>query len=494
MQFEVMSSNDIAYLNAFVISNFINEPIHIIDSKGNMVFANKSWYDLYDTTPDMAIGKHIQDNIESSLNYYMDVKDIDSLSSVDMAKLSYTHLDERCSKSTALRVLDEKKKISMVTDHYLNGHRVLVTSNPIFNDNQELVYVFTFVQDLSRLSEWHRQLDEERKKNQLIHAELEYLRQTQLNSPLTGHSKTLDSIKKMVTTVAKTDASILITGESGVGKEVVAKEIFSNSLRKDKPYITVNCAAIPETLLESELFGYEQGAFTGATKRKIGLFELANGGTLLLDEIGELPLKLQPKLLRVLQEKEISRIGGQVKISIDVRIIAATNQNLFQMTQTGQFRSDLYYRLNVIPIEIAPLRERKEDIIPLALVFWEKFKKKYNSEKTLSATALYTIENHDWPGNIRELENAIERMVIIGDSEVITEQHVLLFIGRLVDSDEDDPEAEELSLQEAVKCFEKKLVQKALEKHGTTYKAAKALKTSQPTIVRKAQAMGITKW
>ncbi len=220
--------------------------------------------------------------------------------------------------------------------------------------------------------------------------------------------------------VADSEATVLITGESGTGKEVLARFIHEHSKRKGE-FIAINCAAIPESLIESELFGYERGAFTGAINRKEGKFELANGGTLLLDEIGEIPINLQAKLLRVLQEKEIERLGGTKKQKVDVRIIATTNRNLREEIKNGNFREDLFYRLNVINIEIPPLRERKEDIEPLSLFFIDKYchiNKK--PKKKLTKDALELLLNYDWPGNVRELEHTIERAVILSKDEFIT--------------------------------------------------------------------------
>ena len=205
--------------------------------------------------------------------------------------------------------------------------------------------------------------------------------------------------------VSETDIAVIITGESGVGKEVLANYIHSVSSRRDKPYIKVNCGAIPPTLMESELFGYEKGAFTGAEKGgKPGIFELANNGTLFLDEIGEIPITLQPKFLRVLQENEFMRVGGTKPISVDVRVIAATNRDLLKEVELGNFRKDLYYRLNVVDIQIPPLRERRDDILPLSLSFLDKYNKKYRMDKSFSPEVMDVFMASKWDGNIRELQ------------------------------------------------------------------------------------------
>jgi formate hydrogenlyase transcriptional activator len=221
--------------------------------------------------------------------------------------------------------------------------------------------------------------------------------------------------------VAPTDYTVLIQGETGTGKELIARAVHNRSTRKTKALIKLNCAALPTNLIESELFGHEKGAFTGAVDKRVGKFELAHGGTIFLDEIGELPLELQPKLLRVLQEKEIERVGGKGSIYCDVRVIAATNRDLHQEVVAGRFRQDLYYRLNVFPINLPPLRDRKEDLIPLANFFLAKIAKKLGKRLTgLSKTSLEQLQNYHWPGNIRELEHLLERAAIMSTTPEIS--------------------------------------------------------------------------
>lgn len=240
------------------------------------------------------------------------------------------------------------------------------------------------------------------------------------NGKIIGNSRKMQEVFDLVTKVADTNASVLIIGESGTGKEGIAASIHNKSGRNSKPFITVNCGAIPETLIESELFGYEKGAFTGANARKAGRFDRAQGGTLFLDEIGELSLPLQVKILRVLQEKEFERVGGAEVIKADVRIIAATNRNLEKMVEKGEFREDLLYRLKVIPIYLPPLRERKEDISLLVDYFIDKYSKEINKgELLMEKETLDLLKNYDFPGNIRELENLVERLIILSSGGVI---------------------------------------------------------------------------
>lgn len=251
--------------------------------------------------------------------------------------------------------------------------------------------------------EWEeekRVLREELKKNYNVHG-------------IVGTSDAILNLIETVKKVAQTDTTVLILGESGTGKSLIAKAIHFMSQRKEKPFITINCAAIPETLLEAELFGYEKGAFTGATTSKKGKFELADGGTIFLDEIGDMPLSLQAKLLRVIQDREIERLGGEKVIKVDVRIIAATNRDLKSMVEEGKFREDLYYRLNVVPVYVPPLRERREDIPILIEHFLESFNSKYGKKVRISPEALEVLMDYDWPGNVRELENTVERLVVM---------------------------------------------------------------------------------
>jgi len=233
-----------------------------------------------------------------------------------------------------------------------------------------------------------------------------------------GNTPVIHEILKIVQKIAPTDSTVLITGGTGVGKELIAQEIHSKSRRRDCPFVKVNCAAIPDTLLESELFGYEKGAFTGAVTNKPGRFEIAHQGTLFLDEIGEIPLHLQAKLLGVIQDKAFDRVGGVKTIKVDIRIIAATNQDLHSAVQLGKFRSDLFYRLNVVPIHIPPLRERIGDLIPLVDYFRKKFTAKYHKRiDNIPPEVMATMSHYGWPGNIRELENVLERMILMSETD-----------------------------------------------------------------------------
>jgi len=289
--------------------------------------------------------------------------------------------------------------------------------------------------------------------------------------------------------VAGTNTTVLIRGESGTGKELIAQAIHYHSPRAKKPFIKVNCAALPETLIESELFGHERGAFTGADNRKKGRFELAHGGTLFLDEIGELSPAIQVKLLRVLQEREFERVGGTDPVRVDVRVIAATNKNLENALKETSFREDLYYRLNVFPILIPPLRARKADVLLLADYFAEKFAREHEkSIKRISTPAIDLLTSYHWPGNVRELENTIERAVLLADGEVIHGHH----LPPTLQTAEATGTVVSTSLGTAVEAFERSLIEDALKSsRGNRSKAARLLSTTERVISYKARKYGI---
>jgi len=277
-----------------------------------------------------------------------------------------------------------------------------------------VVKVITVMRNLTELIRLKEELEETERKKRQYKEELQSLKRDRLENSFLGNDPSILRVRELIDYVAQTDATVLITRETGAGKEVVAREIFRKSKRKNGPYVKVNCSAIPENLLESELFGYVKGAFTGAdNKDKKGLFEIANHGTILLDEIWDMPMKLQTKLLRVLQERELTRVGGTESIKIDARVIVSTNEKLEELIRQNRFRADLFYRLNVFPIKLPSLRERREDIPDLAAAFLAKFNLLYNKNKSFSSSALTALMNYEWPGNVRELENIIERMVII---------------------------------------------------------------------------------
>ena len=306
----------------------------------------------------------------------------------------------------------------------------------------------------------HKNLKSE---NQLLKTQLQ---EKYKISSIVSQSQKMEEVINVAARVADSKATVLITGENGTGKEVLAKAIHYMSSRKEKPFIAVNVPALTETLLESELFGHDKGAFTGADKMKKGRFEIANGGTLSLDEVGDIPQSIQVKLLRVLQEHQFERVGGTEKIEVDVRIIAATNKELEQKIKDGTFREDLYYRLNVVSIKIPPLRERKEDILPMIESFIEKYRKENNKEKLeVSKEVVDTLMKYNYPGNVRELENIIERAVVLTRSKVITLNDIPMNIKGFKE-EKSIGSLDEGTLTEQVEALEKQLIFDALQQSG----------------------------
>lgn len=366
------------------------------------------------------------------------------------------------------------------------GKTILVTSNPIFDNRGNVVRIVHNVRDITELNNLKNQLEKAESLSQHYRDQLEIIK---LPGKYVAKSSKSKALIELVMRLSKIDATVLLLGESGVGKDVIAEMLHENSARKDKLMITINCAAIPDNLLESELFGYEPGAFTGAHKKgKIGAFELANGSTLFLDEIGEMPLNLQSKLLRVLQKKEITKVGGNITTKLDVRIIAATNRDLEAMIAAKSFRGDLYYRLSVVPVIVPPLRDRKEEIPDFVFHFVKLFNKKYGFNKHFDDRVIYEFLDYDWPGNIRELENVIERSMITCQDDIIRNAE---FLGQHVKGQNSELPGSpallsDLNYKYALENFEKEMITNALAQFGTTRRAAAELGISQPTIVRKA--------
>jgi two-component system response regulator AtoC len=336
--------------------------------------------------------------------------------------------------------------------------------------------------------------ERERLREENIHLKKEIKKDFGFENIITKNARLLQ-IFETIRKVSDYDTSVLIIGESGTGKELVAKAIHYSSKRSSKSFVAINCGAIPENLLESELFGYVKGAFTDAHQNKRGLFEEANGGTLLLDEIGELPSTLQVKLLRVLQEGEVRKVGDTKQIKLDVRILAATAKNLVQEVRADRFREDLFYRLNVIQIDIPPLRERKEDIPLLVSHFIKRYTTKHKLKvKTISSSALHLLLEHNWQGNIRELENAIERAVILSEGSRIDVSTLPAYIKQLKPAEEEQIIGnDEYSIKKMNRIMEEQLIKKALDKtNGNRTHAAKLLEISHPALLSKMKGFGIT--
>lgn len=458
------SANNIMEKVEFEIQSIIDcihDGIYITDGEGNTLMLNKaSRESISGELPDL-IGKNVREMV--SEGYW--------------------------SESICLEVMKQRKPISKI--QIVDGKEILTTVIPYFK-NGELVRMVATDRNISDLAETTRQLQKTRKTLEKYESGLEYYRkQHALSEDIIYKSEAMTNLVESALKVAKQDVTVLIQGESGTGKEVLSNLIYQNSLRKNGPFIKINCATIPENLIESELFGYEKGAFTGADKKgKIGLFEIASNGTMLLDEITDLSLHMQSNLLRVLQEKEIMRIGGRERIPIDVRIIVATNVNLKKAVTEGKFREDLFYRLNIIPLDLPPLRERAEDIEEMIKKFLQQFNKKYHVEKKINPEAIKVFTAYEWPGNVRELKNVIERLIVTTEGEEITKKQA----ASQIYSDSSIMQAlgeGDKTLMEQVDIFEKRLLEMTLKKSNSCSEAAKILGVSKSTISKKMKKYSI---
>lgn len=385
-------------------------------------------------------------------------------------------------------VIEKKEKITMVQKTY-EDKDILVTATPIFNRDGSIRLVVSYSRDITEMTQLEKKYSKMRRRVEKYTAELHELRkEAGSGSEVIGQSKQMENVISIINRIADLDANVLLLGESGVGKSMFAKVIHQRSHRSGGPFIDINCAAIPENLLESELFGYEKGAFTGANAGgKVGLMELADGGTLLLDEISEIPISLQAKLLTAIQEKKITRVGGIKPVKVDFRLIAASNRQLDQYAAEGRFRMDLYYRLNVVNITIPPLRERKEDIIPLLEYYTAYFSAKYNISRSFSPQAVEILTEYPWPGNVRELANVTERVIVTSSGSIIGAGDLPAEISRRRRSPEEISIDDIVSLSDEVERLEADLISRAYEKYRTTTGVAEALGISQPTAFRKIE-------
>jgi PAS domain S-box-containing protein len=405
-------------------------------------------------------------------------------------------VEEGLVDRSVTQIVLEEQVIKTLIQHTRAGKQILVTGYPVFNNRGEIVLVVITERDLTELTKLRMELEKSRSLAREYRTEISQLliEQSELTE-VVARSRAMQRSLQTALKVASAESNVVLEGESGVGKSMFASLIHRNSMSKDGPFIQVDCGAIPETLIESELFGYEPGAFTGArAKGKAGLFELANGGTLFLDEVGELPLAMQVKLLRFVESNELVRLGGVKPRRIQVRIIAATNRNLSQMVKTGHFREDLFFRLNVVPLRIPPLRERLEDIPPLCVHILERFNKRKKSKKRLSPEVLDRLMMHNFPGNVRELINLMERMIVMSEGEVITLADLprqlrsapLGEIGEGVDWSDG-----EYTLKAALEAFESHLILGALHRNDSMAAAARTLGTKPSTLWRKVKRLGI---
>ena len=471
---QLQSSNSVVKeLDAIFENSY--DGFYIADNKGRVTRVNSAWEKICGFPRAEILGKTAHELVDSK--WY--------------------------DKSAAVAALEQRKTVTLlvnILEGPRKGNQVMATGTPMFDDNGELVQIVVNVRDMTDLERLQRQLEATVELNQRYVSELEQIRLQQLKmEDLVAKSPAMQRVVEMAARIATVDSTLLIMGESGVGKEVITNKIHSLSRRKNQPFIKLNCGAIPENLLESELFGYAGGAFTGAKKEgKPGMFELASGGTLFLDEIGELPLGLQVKLLRVLQEKTLTRVGGVKPISVDVRVIAATNKDVPTLVKAGAFRDDLYYRLNVFGIQIPPLRQRREDIPPLLHEMLRKVNQKYSMQKRFSTAAVERLVNYDWPGNVREMENLVERLVVLVNEPYIDPCHLPETMQGKIETVVDGSEAVVLNrvvpYKQAVEELEALLLERAFGEHGSTRKVARVLEVNQSTIVRKMKQYQITRY
>ena len=434
--------------------------ISIANGEGIFTRVSKSWEDLFGVKGPEIIGK------------------------------SSAFLEEKgiFDRSVTSEVIRTKKRVTRVQKTPKNKV-LLVTGIPTFNKDGQIEKIINISKDITET----KKLESDLRNLQI---ELEWFKQelskrnVMENQQITYKSPAMNQIMEMLHHVANFDATVFLLGETGVGKGFMAKMLHNLSIRKEFPFVSVNCGAIPEDLLESELFGYEKGSFTGALKDgKRGLFETAGKGTIFLDEIGDLPLNLQVKLLHVLDDKKVRRIGGSSSYKVNARVIAATNKNIKEQVQLGKFREDLFYRLNVIPITIPPLRDRKEDLPFLITMFLENMNHRYETKKYLSEEALKMLLAYKFPGNIRELQNIIERLVITTFGERIESNHVQ----SMIKADPVPYGNEIIPLKEAVEKVEKNLLMAAFREYKTTRKVAEVLKIDQSTVVKKSKKYGLSK-
>lgn len=440
----------------------IDGAISIINTEGDIIYWNEAAEKTYNIKKSKIIGKNIR---------------------------KFFHQDDIIN----LQVLYTRQPVENMYHIPRPDMHVLIHSAPIYNEKNELIGSFSIEKDITTTIKLNEKLSSTTKELQQLKQQINHSKLENPFDKIKGNNQVIQQNIYDAKKVSKTDATVLLNGESGVGKELFAQAIHEDSLRKDKPFIAINCGAIPHALFESELFGYEDGAYTGAAKGgKPGKMELANGGTLFLDEVGELPLDMQVKLLRALQEKEIYRIGGRTPKMLDVRIIAATNRTLNQMVLEGRFRSDLFYRLNVITIQIPPLRERLDDIPYLVNIFLKELSFKYRKPIPKLQNETYRrFSQYDWPGNVRELHNVIERLVVLNEQEEIEDGEISKLLPQFQEVHQEFITAP-LTLSLEKERLERESILQALKRtYGNKSITAKELGMSRATLYKKIKKYGI---
>jgi len=444
-----------------------SDGILVSDNKGNIVNMNEASEKLNGIDAKNVIGRNVIDFVKSGV----------------------------FDRSVTMEVLETKRQVSIMQYIRKTKKHLLVTGTPAFDEDGNIFLVVVNERDMTQLNAMKGQLEQSRMVTEKFRDELVELSMLELKEQeILAESTLMREALVTALKLARLGASnILVLGESGTGKGLLAKFIHNNGKRKGKPFVQINCAALPEGLLEAELFGYEKGAFTGAREHgKVGLFELAQGGTLFLDEIGDLPLSVQAKLLKYLDDNEIMRLGGVKPIKVDCTIIAATNRDIVSLTKTKAFRNDLFYRLNTFPVRIPPLRERKEDIFALVDHYLRKYNSAYGLRRRISPDGFTVLQAYAFPGNVRELKNTIKKAVVMSDKEVLDESIVRSLetgAGGLKGASIES--RGRLSLNDEVLAVEKELLKGALPRCRSTREMAAYLRVSQPTIVRKLRKHGL---
>jgi PAS domain S-box-containing protein len=441
-------------IEAIIESSY--DGIYVTDGEANTIRVNSAYEKITGIRAAEVIGRNMNDLVEAG------------------------YFDE----SASLRVRQEKKPVTL-HQTLKSGKSVLVTGNPIFDEHGKIKMIVTNVRDMTGLVELQQQLEYTKGMTTAYRDILKSMQQTSArDNDIIMVSEPMLHIRELLDRISKTSTTVLIYGETGVGKDRIAEEIHEKSDRTESGiFVKINCGAIPETLLESELFGYDRGAFTGARKEgKSGLFEAAHRGTLLLDEVESMPMLLQSKLLRVLQNFEITRVGGTKPVKVDVRLICASNQDLKEMISRKLFRADLYYRLNVIPIYVPPLRERRDDIPSLVNFFLSRYNRRHGTRKVLSKEAMGYLLTYPWPGNVREVANVIERLVVITHGDYILPNNLPREIFEKAARDVLDTG---LTMKEQLQKIESSIIRKAIEKFGSARKAAPHLGMDATSLTRK---------
>jgi len=467
----------------------IQSAVYVLDSEGNYVFVNSAYVQMLNMSKSEILSYNVR--------YFLETNQINVI--------------------VALKACKERRRVAMFQDVFdtlrrgRGDFRHLVVATPVFDETGEVKHIVAISRQLESINDDYNEASRSSEVSQFAaKAEFDI---KMVDSSIIAESEPMLEVFRLASNIANADSAVLIYGESGTGKEVVAQYIHAESDRKSKSFSVINCAALPENLLEAELFGYEKGAFTGASSTgKLGLLESADGGTLFLDEINSLPLGMQGKLLRALETKTIQRIGSTKTRKVDFRLLVATNEKLEKLVIEKNFRADLYYRINVIPIHVPPLRERPEDIIPLTNHFLNVFCKKSNKNKTFSHQTLENMKKYNWPGNVRELKNFVERSVVMSYGNTIE----TLDIEAIASSGPDpigmqarlplineNPQGgfggarfdkmmeQGVRLEDYIAECERRYLKAAMEKHKTTYALAEALGTSQTSIMRRKKKFGL---